>query len=281
MPAQFYVTVSAMEARILCSVPILTLNVRPHLERLLPVLRTVCDDVFIVDGNSTDGTVEYAQSLGVRVERQSADAALNRRITDFTEARLHSWGLARHDWIFIIDADEVPTPELLATVQQIVGANNPKVAARFRRLAQLPNGEVVKHAVCYPEQTMIRLFHRGAGITLTPNRKVHERFVVPPSVQVAKHSEAFVHAWPTPPIFRQKLAHYASMEYDGWQGKGIYDRLRWVVWYNLTSVVGQCVRAVRAFIVGHVRREAVLPWAYTWPLIAYRFRAMAQGLRRP
>lgn len=267
-------------SRLPCSVPILTLNVREHLTRLLPVLKDVFDDVFIVDGNSTDGTVEFARSLGLRVEQQSEDPTPNRRITDFTEARLRSWKRARHDWIFLVDADEVPTPELLTAVHEIVQAENINIAVRFQRLAQLPNGQIIKHALFYPEYTMVRLFHRGAGVTLAPGRKVHERFEIPSSVQSRQRPEAFVHRWPAPDVFRQKLAHYAAMEYDGWYGKGISDRFRWIIWYNLTSAASQCIRAIHAAIVGFVRREPVLPWAYTWPFIAYRFRALAQGLRR-
>ncbi len=268
-------------ARLPCSVPILTLNVREHLAQLLPVLMDVFDDVFIVDGNSTDGTVELAQSLGVRVEQQSTDPTPNRRIDDFTQARLHSWSLARHPWIFLIDADEVPTPELIAAVQQVVNENEPTAAHQFHRLVRLPNGTVVQHALCYPERTMIRLFHRDGGITLMPNRKVHERFIVPPTMHVCVRPEAFIHTWPAPDVFRQKLARYASMEYDGWQGKGIIDRWRWVVWYNLRSAAGQMVRALGGAIRGRLRGETVLPWAYTWPFIAYRLHALRQGLRQP
>ena len=53
--------------KIPCSVPILTLNAKAHLETLLPQVTALFDDVYILDGNSTDGTREYAASLGARV----------------------------------------------------------------------------------------------------------------------------------------------------------------------------------------------------------------------
>ncbi len=55
------------------SVIIPTLNERQNLERLLPLLRSQLRDgqihLLVVDGGSTDGTVEYVESLGVPVER--------------------------------------------------------------------------------------------------------------------------------------------------------------------------------------------------------------------
>jgi glycosyltransferase involved in cell wall biosynthesis len=268
-----------MEGRIPCSVPILTLNARPHLERLLPMLQAACDDVFIVDGNSTDGTVEYARSLGVRVERQFDHADPNTPITDFTAARLRSWSFARHPWMFLVDADEEPTPELLARVREIVASGDSSVAHRFQRIARLPDGRTVQRAFFYPEETMIRLFHADAGVALATDRKVHERFTLPPHMTVARHPEAFLHTWPNRETFYKKLHHYIALEYDVVPGNFTH-RLKWVVWYNLRSAIGQCVRAVWCSLMGALHRQTVLPWAYTWPLIAYRFRAIRQGLRQ-
>lgn len=268
-----------MNGRIPCSVPILTLNVRPHLERLLPVLKMACEDVYIVDGNSTDGTVEYAQSQGIRVERQFDHSVPSTRITDFTEARIRSWSTARTPWIFLVDADEIPTPELLERIRQIIQKGDIAQAHRFRRLIQLPDGRIVKHAFSYPEETMVRLFHRDAGITLVPERKVHERFQTPKEVQVLCQPEAFIHTWPDLGTFRTKLTQYGEMEYAETTQSATH-LLRWVVWYNLRAIMGQCARAIKSYAMGTLRGGVVLPWSYTWPLIVYRMKAMRQGLKR-
>ena len=54
------------------------------------------------------------------MEKQVQDDVPNRRITDFSAARERSWRLACHPWIFWLDADEVPAPELLDRVAEIV-----------------------------------------------------------------------------------------------------------------------------------------------------------------
>ena len=263
-----------------CSVPILTLNVRPYLERLLPVLLNAFTDVYIVDGNSTDGTVEYARSLGVRVERQFDHDIPNSRIDDFTAARMRSFASAREGWIFLVDADEQPSPELITRVRDAVQANDRAKAYSFPRIAVLPDGRVVARAFFYPEYTMTRLFHRDAGVTLAQGRKVNERVVVPTSVTEVRFPEPFHHAWPRPEVFRQKMAHYVSLEYAEGAG-GMLHRLRWTVWYNLRSALGQCARAVWTWCAGTMRGQIVLPWSYTWPMITYRFQAMHRGLTRP
>lgn len=263
--------------KIPCSVPILTLNVKAELTRLLPVLVDRFEDVYLVDGNSTDGTQAYAQSLGVRVERQFDHDMPNSRITDFTAARLRSFGLARSGWIFLVDADEMPSPELLDQVERIVSEDARKIVHAFPRVAVLPDGRTVRHAFFYPEYTMVRLFHRAAGLTLASDRHVHERFILPEGVALMRHAEPFMHAWPEPAEFRQKMERYVSMEYAEWTGS-FKSRLRWMVWYNLRSAAGQFVRAVRSWLAGTLRGETVLPWAYTWPMIAYRFKAMRRGL---
>ena len=264
--------------KIPCSVPILTLNVKEHLERLLPILREAFDDVFIVDGNSTDGTIEVAQSFGVRVERQVETDEPNVRISDFTAARLRSWSFARHEWMFLIDSDETPTPELLTCIQRLVAANTVHTAYRFRRLVRLPDSRVVTHAFFYPEYTMVRLFNRRSGITLVPGRQVHERFVIPSDVNVVTKDEVLLHAWPNAHAFRKKLDHYVTLEYQDMKG-GVIPLLRWALWYQMRSAVGQSFRAVMTWSRGRLRGEIVLPWTYTFPMIAYRFRTMAQGFR--
>lgn len=70
------------------------------------------DEVIVVDSNSTDSTVEIANSLGFRVENFTWNGLYPKK---------KQWQLenlqTRHDWILFIDADEVPTAQLIAELR--------------------------------------------------------------------------------------------------------------------------------------------------------------------
>lgn len=252
-----------------CSVPILTLNSRVGLEKLLPVLLSVFDDVFIIDGNSTDGTREYARSLGVRVEEQVLDQAPNTFIQDFSVVRERSWSLARHDWIFYVDSDEVPTEELLKKVGSIVAENDTRVVHEFIRKACLPDGRVVEEAFFYPEYCL-RLFARSSGVRLR-SRPVHERLILPADVRLRRHVEFLLAGWPAPEMFWQKQLKYLALEARATTPSISWAWfLRWGVGYNLGMLFKQAFRALFVFLSARMRRRFSLPWVYTRHLLRYR-----------
>lgn len=263
--------------KIPCSIPILTLNCKTHLERLLPVVTAAFDDVFIMDGNSTDGTPEYARSLGVRVEKQFESDEPNQRITDFRAMRLRLWDKAKYDWVLLLDADMVPTPDLIALTRHVVSENKTKIAHEIVRYVQLPNGRIVKHALFYPN-IYPHLFALSSGVKIT-DRAVHERLVFPADVAFVRHTEAIIDPWPDVNTLREKQMRYIPMEAQSIHSLTRAWLWRWVIWYNVRSIVGQFLKAVLASALGLIRHEPALPWAYNWIFLEYRLRAMAAYTR--
>jgi glycosyltransferase involved in cell wall biosynthesis len=110
------------------SVLILTKNE----ERDLPgALASVAwsDDVHVFDSQSTDGTVEIARAAGAQVHSRAFD--------DYATQRNAALVLPfKHSWVFLLDADERPTPELAAEMQRVVGEAPANTAGfRLRRSA--------------------------------------------------------------------------------------------------------------------------------------------------
>ncbi|MBU2613206.1 glycosyltransferase [Patescibacteria group bacterium] len=258
--------------KIVCSVPILTLNAKAHLERLLPLVVPFFDDVFIMDGNSTDGTQEFARSLGVRVERQFETDEPDQRITDFRAMRLRLWSKARHDWLFLLDADEEPRPEAIDLVRRVVEENETSRAHRVLRLVRLPDGRVVKHALFYPFWYP-NLFSLKSGVTLA-ERAVHERLVFPEGVTVVDDQVAIIDPQPSAREWRARQLQYLPLEAASMSDASWAYLWRWVIVYNLRSFLGQCLRAVRATITGWVRHETSLPWSYNVVFLEYRLQSM-------
>ncbi len=259
------------KSRIQASVMILTLNSRSVLERMLPRLVPHFQDVFIMDGNSTDGTQDFARSMGVRVEKQFDHDIPNSRIEDFTEMRYRLWSKAKQDWLFLVDADEYPSSELVHFVRKIVVADKRGEAHRFRRVAKLPDGRLVDHASFYPDY-YIRLFCKSDGLTLA-KRKVHERFVVPAHVSQVDHDVALIAPWVEPDLLERKTDKYIPMELEtpihGWM-----HFLRWIVWYNVWHGFGQFLRV----LIGHLRSvidgSVALPWKYERVFFLYKWKVV-------
>lgn len=258
--------------KIPASASILTLNSKWQLERLLPTLVQHFEDVYIMDGNSTDGTVEYARSLGVRAEKQFDTAAPNQKIADFGAMRERLWSKARFDWTFITDADEELTPEIIEKIRVLVAADAPNEAHRFRILTKLPDGRIVRHALYYP-YTLIRLFRRSTGLKLG-GRAVHERFIVPDSVRVVDHEEVVLSPQPSSSEWRARQLRYLALEAKEIPSASWRYFWTWIVWYNLRSFVGQLLKAVGSSAVGFLRGETALPWPYSAIFLEYRLRSI-------
>lgn len=82
-------------------------------ERNLPgLLRTLDwpDEIVMVDGGSTDATVEIARSFGVKVFQRPFD--------NFARQQNYALSLPSGDWILSLDADERPTAAMIEEIQR-------------------------------------------------------------------------------------------------------------------------------------------------------------------
>lgn len=96
-----------------------------HLPVCLESIRSIVDEIVVVDTGSTDRTIEIARSFGARVEVHPWEG-------DFSAARNISLELARGTWILYIDADErvrpIPPGSLRARLRDAS-----EIALRVRR----------------------------------------------------------------------------------------------------------------------------------------------------
>jgi glycosyltransferase involved in cell wall biosynthesis len=77
------------------------------LARCVASIKTLCDEICVLDTGSRDDTVAVARALDARVGSDATCNGADGRIADFSHARNQSLGLARGEWILQIDADEV------------------------------------------------------------------------------------------------------------------------------------------------------------------------------
>ena len=130
---------------------ILTYNEEQDLPGCLDSL-SWCDDIHVLDSNSTDATREIAAARGAHVSIRAFD----------NYAAQRNAGMAlpfKYPWVFVLDADERPTPELSAEMQRVVPTIAPTTAAFRIRRRDFLWGTWLKHAQLSP--FYIRLLRIG------------------------------------------------------------------------------------------------------------------------
>lgn len=92
-------------------------NEAASLPNCLRSVRDLVDDIVILDTGSTDKTPEIGREFGAKVYHyQWCD--------DFSAARNQSLKYAEGDWVLVLDADEMLTPEIVPQIKQVI--QNPR-----------------------------------------------------------------------------------------------------------------------------------------------------------
>ncbi len=172
-------------SKINCSVPILTCNSERYLVQCLESLRDF-QDVFLVDGRSTDRTHDIARQFNIPIYFQH-EGAETQKIKDFSEMRTKSMQYASTDWIFYLDSDEYITPALAEEIRLFCSLDTCKKVAMIQKKLVIGT-RVVHHAFNYPNYGP-RIFHKHSGVLWKKGKKVHEQLHIPEDVK----TQIFVH----------------------------------------------------------------------------------------
>ena len=86
------------------------------------------DDIHVFDSQSTDATTEIATAAGAHIHTRAFDDYATHRNAALATVSF------KHPWVFLLDADERPTPELSREMQQLALAAPPEISGfRLRR----------------------------------------------------------------------------------------------------------------------------------------------------
>ncbi|MFN2457745.1 MAG: glycosyltransferase family 2 protein [Chitinophagaceae bacterium] len=190
------------------SVVIICYNAAATIQKTLASAFLLTDDVVVVDRGSTDDTLSIIKSTGAAlVEMEWLGFGANKNIGNTA---------AKRDWIVSLDADEELSEELIAGIRTLNLDNHHSVYA-FHRLNYL-DVTAIKHGAWKNDWT-VRLFNRK--IVCWDDAPVHEKLVIPPSVQVKK-LHAWLHHYTAANIktYREKLEKYAYLLAQKYYKKG-------------------------------------------------------------
>ena len=135
------------------SVIVATRNEEKNLPRCLEGL-SEAGEVYVVDSGSTDSTPEIARSYGAKLVQFHYQGGWPKK---------RQWAMdtlpLEYDWILLIDADEVMTPELANEIRVAVTDND--VNGYYISLRMYFLGRVLRHGDASFEK--LSLFRRGKG----------------------------------------------------------------------------------------------------------------------
>lgn len=195
------------------SAVIITHNVARTIGDCIAALQQVTDEILVLDSFSDDGTVDICRKAGVKLVPQEW--------LGYSATKNLGNSMAKHDWILSIDADEVLSPELIVSLNNLKPENG-KVYSLDRLTDYC--GQWIRHSGWYPDWK-VRLFDRR--MVKWQGDFVHETLLIPPDYQEVR--------------LIGKLFHYSYRDGE--------DHLRRIEKYARLSAQEQFERGKRATFV--------------------------------
>lgn len=262
-----------MNEKIPATVTVLTFNSEKGIERCLASVTSFAE-ILVLDGGSTDRTIEIARKYGARIETQSETPG---PISNFTEVRERSFQLASQDWIFWLDSDEWMDETLAEGVRAAVGRADEQAAYRAERFP-IVEGRIIRHAYFSPER-VLRFVNRKTAHWV-PGKRVHEHLAVSPGVRIEELPGGVYTPWATLEAYRKKDRYYLALAFS----IPLTRRPPFVV--TIRSVIKNLGYAVAIFCLGvyfpiryRTTRDA-LPFRYHRRFAAYHLNVVWQRLRQ-
>lgn len=154
-----------------------TVITRNEAGALADALRSVswADEIIVVDAESTDDTVSIA--------RQFTERVYVRGWNGYVDQKNHASGLASHEWILSLDADERVTPALAEEIRALLTAEPPCDGYRMPRVS-FYLGRWMRTTDMYPDY-QLRLYNRRKA--RFQGEHVHESVRADGAVGYLKH----------------------------------------------------------------------------------------------
>lgn len=176
-----------MSSKIPVSVLIPAKNEQANLPACLTSVQRA-DEVFVVDSQSSDKSVEISQNYGANVVQFSFNGRWPKK---------KNWSLEnlpfRNEWVLIVDCDERIPPELWDEIAQAI--ENPEFNGYYLNRRVYFLGTWIRHGGKYPDWNL-RLFKHKKGryenlntedIPNTGDNEVHEHVILDGKVGYLKH----------------------------------------------------------------------------------------------
>lgn len=160
------------------SVVLATYNEEKKLAACLDSVKGIADEIIVVDGTSSDRTVEIAKKFGAEVK-------IVPNLPNFHINKQKAIDMAKCDWILQMDADETVSPELAKEIKKVLANQQSNFNGYWMPRKNWFLGRFLMKGGQYPDYT-IRLYKRGKG--RLPQKDVHEQAEVQGEVGYLKNA---------------------------------------------------------------------------------------------
>lgn len=180
------------------SVAIATFNEETNLGRCLESVASWVDEIVVVDGSSTDRTVEIAKKYTDKVF-----IADNPEMFHINKQK--ALDKCSGKWILQLDADEIVSEELKEEITQATSSQ--LIAGYFIPRKNFFMGRWMRKGGLYPDY-VVRLFQKGKG--QLPCKDVHEQVKITGKTDYLKH-DLLHYPYPDFSKYLQKADIYTSL----------------------------------------------------------------------
>jgi glycosyltransferase involved in cell wall biosynthesis len=188
------------------SATLIVFNEERNIEEALKSI-SWADEIVVVDSGSSDGTLAIC--------RKFTDRILHRNWTGYADQKNFAVESARNNWIFSLDADERPSPELKLEIQDLARNGFRKPGYKIPRVAFFL-GRWIRHGEWYPD-CQLRLFDRRHG--KWEGGRVHESVKLDEKTGLLK-GEIYHYTYRNLSDYLRRLEIYSTLAASDYQNQG-------------------------------------------------------------
>ena len=204
------------------SAVVLTKNEEKNLSNCLESVKW-CDEIVIVDDNSTDKTLEIAKKFNAKIFNHSLD-------NNFATQRNFGLEKVQGNWVFFVDADEKVTPELKDEIKkQLIFTTS---SGYFFKRNDFYGGQWLKHGET-AKTRLLRLAKKNAGKW---SRTVHETWQI--KGKIGEFNNPLLH-YPHPTVgeFLSSINAYSSLHAQVLKENGVKPSFSRIIFNPLAKFI--------------------------------------------
>ncbi len=179
------------------SVGIITFNEENRIGKTLDAVKSIADEIIIVDSESSDRTVQIAESKGAKIfiEKWKGYGAQKNSVLE----------KCKGEWVLLIDADEVISVQLKEKIKKIINSEKTSNNVYKIKLRNIAFGREIKFGGW--DDYVIRLWKNG--VVKISEREVHEKYET--TEKIGKIKEKIIHyTYDNIYEFLEKLNRYTT-----------------------------------------------------------------------